>query len=234
MFAVFKREFKAYFRSPIAYVLIGLYILLVSFFYLGYIYSGVAEFNDMLGNMGLFLVFIIPILTMRTLAEERKNSTEVLLITSPVRLSSIVVGKYLATVCVFLVMTVITFIYHAIMYIFGNPAPAQLVGGSVGYILLGCAFISVGIFASSLTENQVIAAVIGFVSMLSMWIIDYVASLVGGIIAKILQWFSLFSRYDGFNQGLLGLGPIFYFISFSSVFVFLAVMVIERRRWSQG
>lgn len=234
MLAIMKREFKSYFYSPIAYVLIGLYILMSSFFFLGNLFGQSANFNGNLATMGFLLLFIIPMLTMRTIAEDRKNGTEVLLITSPVRITDIVVGKYLAVVLVFLVMTAITLVFPAILFIFGKPAVAQLIGGYIGFILLGCTFISVGVFASSLTENQIIAAVISFVSLLTMWIIDYLAGFVGGIIAKILNWFSLFSRYSDFNAGLLNLSPIVYYISFSAVFVFLTIRVIEKRRWSQG
>ncbi len=118
--------------------------------------------------------------------------------------------------------------------IFGNPAVAQIIGGYTGYILLGASFLAVGVFASSLTENQVIAAVISFVALLTMWIIDYLASFTGGIIAVVLNWFSLFSRYYDFNIGILDLAPVIYYISFISVFLFLTVRIIERRRWTQG
>jgi len=234
MFAIFKREFKGYFYSPMAYVLIGLYMLMSSFFFLGNLYDGNADFNGNLSTMGFLLLFIIPILTMRILAEDRKSGTEVLLITSPANITSIVVGKYLAALCVFLVMTAITFVYPIIIAIFGDPAYAQLIGGYVGYILLGASFIAVGVLASSLTESQVIAAVIGFVSMLTMWIMDYLASFVGGILAIVLNWLSLFSRYYDFNIGILNLAPVVYYISFISVFLFITIRVIERRRWSQG
>lgn len=234
MFAIFKREVKAYFYSPIAYVLIGFFILLTSFFFLQNLYSQSADFNGNLSTMSFFLLLIIPILTMRMLAEDRKAKTEVLLITSPVNIWEIVLGKYFAACLVFLVMTVLSFTFPIILYIFGEPATAQLIGGYAGFILLGLAFISVGMFASSLSENQIIAATISFVSLLTMWIIDFLASFVGGIIAKVMTWFSLFSRYDDFSAGLLSLSPIVYYITFSAVFIFLTTRIIEKRRWSQG
>jgi ABC-2 type transport system permease protein len=234
MSAIFWKEVKSYFYSPIAYILIGLFILLTSIFFWPLLIYGVADFNGVLGTMGFILLFIVPVLTMRILAEDRKTGTEVLLITSPVSLTEIVLGKYLASLFVFLVMTVITFIYPIILLAFGGPFTVQLVGGYIGFILLGAAFISVGVFASSLTENQVIAVVISFVSLLIMWLMDYISSFAGGIASKILSWFSLLSRYEGFNKGILGLGPIFYYLSFITVFLFLTVRVIERRRWSQG
>lgn len=234
MLAIFKREVKSYFYSPVAYVLIGLFTFLSSFFFTPNLLGGYAEFNGNLGTMGLLLVFILPILTMRILAEDRRNGTEVLLVTSPVSLSGVVVGKYLAALFVFLVMTAITLIYPIILSIFGQPALAPIIGGYIGFILLGASFLSVGVFASSLTENQVVAAVISFVSLLIMWVIDGISGMIGGWIAKVLNWFSLMSRYQDFNRGILDISPVIYYISFISIFLFLTIRVIEKRRWSQG
>ena len=120
------------------------------------------------------------------------------------------------------------------MLFFGGQITASLVGGYVGFLLLGGAFISVGIFASSLTENQVVAVVIGFVSLLIMWVADGLGSTLGGIWAKVLGWFSLITRYEEFNKGILALSPVVYYLSFIAVFLFITVRIIERRRWSQG
>ena len=234
MAAIFWKEVKSYFYSPMAYILIGLFILLTSiFFYPNLMYLS-GSFNGVLSTMGFILLFIIPILTMRILAEDRKNGTEVLLITSPASITSIVLGKYLATCFVFLVMTVLTFIYPVILLAFGATFTSQLIGGYIGFILLGATFISIGIFASSLTENQIIAVIISFVSLLVMWLADSLGSMIGGVASKILNWFSLMSRYEDFNNGILGLSPVVYYLSFIAVFLFLTVRVIEKRRWSQG
>lgn len=234
MLAIFWKEVKSYFYSPIAYILIGLFILLTSIFFWPNLLYQMAEFNGTLSTMGFILVFIIPVLTMRILAEDRKNGTEVLLITSPASLTGIVLGKYLATLFVFLVLTCITFIYPIILIAFGGQLTVQLVGGYIGFILLGASFIAVGVFASSLTENQVVAVVIGFVSLLIMWIADSIGNMAGGFASKVLNWFSLISRYEDFNKGILGLSPVIYYLSFIAVFIFLTIRVIERRRWSQG
>jgi len=234
MLAVFKREFKAYFNSPIAYILIGLFMLLSSYFFLSNLSTQSADFNNNLSSMSFLLLFIVPILTMRIIAEERKNGTEVMLITSPVSVSKIVMGKYLASVSVFLVMTAVSFIFPIIIIIFGQPAMAKLIGGYVGFILLGCAFIAIGVFASSLTESQVVAAVISFVILLTMWIMDFLSSFTSGLLAKVLDWFSLYARYVDFSDGILSLSPIIYYLSFCFIFVFLTIRIIEKRRWSQG
>lgn len=234
MCAIYLKELKAYFYSPIAYVLIGLFLLLTSIFFIPNLRYQIGEFNDNLGSMGYFLIFIIPILTMRIMAEERKNKTEVLLITSPVKLSSIVLGKYLASMTVFMTIVVISFVYPIILIAFGAKLTTSLIGGYIGFVLLGASFMSVGLFASALTENQVIAAILSFVGLLIMWIADSIAGLMGGTVAKILGWVSLLSRYEDFNHGILGLSPIVYYITFILVFLFATVMVIEKRRWSQG
>lgn len=234
MSAIFWKEVKSYFYSPMAYILIGLFLLLTSIFFFPNLIYGSGDFNSTLSSMGFILLFIIPVLTMRILAEDRKNGTEVLLITSPASIATIVAGKFLASCFVFAVMTVLTFIYPIVLLAFGGTFTVQLVGGYIGFLLLGATFISVGVFASSLTENQVVAVVISFVSLLIMWLAGSMSSMVGGIASKILGWFSLMTRYEDFNRGILGLSPVVYYLSFIGVFLFLTIRVIEKRRWSQG
>lgn len=237
MQAVFKRELKSYFYSPIAYVLIGLFLLVGSIlFFVFNLASGYADTTWIFMN-GIFILILMiftSVLTMRILAEDRKNGSEVLLLTSPANIVSIVVGKYLATLVVFLIMTAITFIYPLITFVFGAPFTAEIVGGYIGFILLGASFLSIGVFASSLTENQVVAVITSFVMMLIMWIISAVSGYFGGTIAKVLNWISLLSRYDDFNRGILNFGSVVYYLSFIFVMLFLTVRMIEKRRWSQG
>ncbi len=235
MLAIFKKEFKSYFASPTAYVLIGLFVLLSSIIFYINLSQATAEYNYLnLNYMSLFLILIIPILTMKILADERKSGTEVLLITSPTSITSIVIGKYLAAFSVFLVMTVITFIYPIIISALGEPAMAEIIGGYVGFILLGASFIAFGVFASSLTESQIIAAIVSIVALLIMWLLQGIAPSLGGIWSDILNWFSLYSRTEDLYAGILSLKSIVYYLSFSAIFVFLAIRVIEKRRWSKG
>jgi ABC-2 type transport system permease protein len=234
MFSVFKKEFKSYFTSPTAYVLVGMFVLFSSILFYINLISQTADFRFNLNYMSIVLIIIIPILTMKILADERKSGTEVLLITSPTSLTSIVVGKYLAAFGVFLLMVAITLIYPIILAILGDPAIAEIIGGYVGFILLGSAFLAFGLFASSITESQIIAAIISVVGLLLMWLLQGIAPGLGGITAKILNWFSLFSRTEDFYTGMLSLAPTVYYLSFSGIFVFLAIRVIEKRRWSKG
>jgi len=235
MFAVFKREVGAYFKSPIAYVLIGIFIFISSLLFLFMNMStSNSEFNETLQNMGIILVFLIPLLTMRILAEDRKNGSEVLLITSPVSLTSVIIGKYLASFFVFFVMTLISLIFPIILFAFGTPTLSLMLGGYLGFLLLGAALVAVGVFTSSFTESQIIAAVVAFVISLIMLFISSIADLFGGTIGEIFNWISLLSRNTGFGQGIIEISSVIYYLSFVIVFIFLTIRVIEKRRWSQG
>jgi ABC-2 type transport system permease protein len=234
MSAIFWKEVKSYFYSPMAYILIGLFTLLTSIFFLPNLMYGQGSFTNNLSTMGFILLVIVPILTMRILAEDRKNGTEVLLITSPASITSMVIGKYLAVCFVFLIMTVISFIYPVVLFAFGGTFSVDLIGGYIGFILLGMTFISIGVFASSLSENQVVSVIVSYVALLIMYLAGSLSSVVGGLAAKILNWISLMSRYDDFSRGILGLSPVVYYLSFIAVFLFLTTRVIEKRRWSQG
>lgn len=235
MYAVLKRDFRSYFNSPIAYVLIGLFTFIVSLFFNSGLSSGTSDFmGGIIGNMSFLLMFFIPILTMRTIAEDKKNGTEVLLLTSPAKISEIVIGKYLAAYSVFLVMTAVTLIFPIILIIFGGPDIALIASSYLGFILYGAVYVAVGVFASSLTENQIVAAVIGFVSLFAIWAIDFVASFFSGFIAKALNWLSLTERYDDFGAGIIDLTSIIFMLCYAAVFIFLTIRVIEHKRWSQG
>jgi len=236
MLAIWKREVQAYFYQPIAYVLIGLFFLVSSiYFTMGTVAAGYAEMNSLLQSIIFLFTFITPILTMRILTEDRKNGTEVLLVTSPVDITGIVLGKFLASFTVFLVMFASTFIYTAILYILGGkPEVPMLIGGYLAFLLVGAAFVSIRVFASSLTENQIVAAIISFVILLLINLMDAIVYYVGGFVGRILEVFSLLSRYGDMNSGILDLTSIIYYLSFTAVFLFLTTRVIDRRRWSQG
>lgn len=236
MFAVFKREFQSYFLSPIAYIFIGTFIFVSGiFFTLINISSNSASFNQTLGQITFVFMLIVPVLTMRLLSEDRKNKTDQLLLTSPVSLWDIVIGKYLAAVSVLVASLVVSFIFPIIISIFGELPLGEIVAGYIGFFLLGCALISIGLFISSVTENQVIAAILTWFIILFIWVGDYFINMISNqFIANILQWFSLYSRMNIFTYGLLSFTPVMYFISFSWVFVFMTVRSIESRRWSES
>ena len=182
--------------------------------------------------MAVIFLFIAPVLTMRQLAEERKLGTDELIMTSPVSTTSIVVGKYLAAVCTYVVYLVITMIYPAILIKYGSPDMGPIYSGYLGMFLFGAGCLAVGTFSSSLTDNQMVAGVVGFGLLLLFWILGWAGAVVTGPIGDTLANFSLLKRFDDFQKGIIDLSSVLYYVSFISIFIFLAVRVIDSRRWS--
>jgi len=181
MLAVFKRELRAYFSSPIGFVVIGLFLFMSAIFFAASNLLGASsEFNGLLSTMAFIFLFIVPILTMRLLTEEKRQHTDQMLVTSPLSITAIVIGKYLAAVAVFLITLLVTVIYPVMMSFFSLLGLEwwKILGGYIGLFLLGAAFIAVGLFFSSLTESQIVAAVATYTALLVMWIIDALISMV--------------------------------------------------------
>lgn len=236
MLSVFKREVKAYFLTPLGYVFIAVFILLTGFFFFSYnVAYRVTDFSVTVGNMQTILLFTVPILTMRLLAEERRNGTEQLLLTSPASLTGIVMGKYLAALFIFFVSIVLSFVYPAILSVFGGIDFLKTAGGYVGLFLLGASFIAFGLFTSSLVEHQGISAALSFGGLLILWLIEWISPLVANTTAvEVINWVSLLRRSEDLILGILEAGPLVYYLSFILLFIFLTVRIIEKRRWSEG
>lgn len=236
MVAVWKREFQSYFLSPLAYVFIGAFMVVAGImFSTGNIMANNVSFNNTLGSLTFIFMLLVPILTMKLISEDKKNKTDQLLLTSPLTVPAIIIGKYLAAVSVFLVTLVISFIFPIILSIFGAPAFGEIVAGYIGFFLLGCALIAIGLFISSITESQVIAALVTFFVLMIMWMGDMALALIPyEFVRTILQWFSVYTRLRSFSIGVLSLTPTVYFISFVVIFLFLAIRSMEKRRWSEG
>jgi ABC-2 type transport system permease protein len=236
MLAVYKRELQGYFYSPIAYVFMGIFLLVSGvFFAMSNILADQANFNGMLGSISFLFMLCVPILTMRLMSEERKNKTDQLLLTSPLSITDIVMGKFFAACTVFLATLVITAIYPIVLFLFGNPSIIEILTGYLGFFLLGVSLISVGVFISALTENQVTSAVITFGVLLLLYIGSSWLTQIIGIawIVSILQWFSVYDRLQPFTNSVLSVTQIIYYISFAAVFIFLSIRTVERRRWSE-
>ena len=234
MIAIFKKEFRNYFMSPIGYIFVAVFTFLASmFFSSGILMSQKADISIMFSDINVIYLFLAALLTMRLLSEEKNKKTDQLLLSSPVSITEIVLGKYLAAMAVFGVTLIISLIYPAIMFRFGNPSLSEVIGSYIGFILLWGAFISVGIFISSLTESQMIAGVFTFSSLLLIYFISWFEmSLQNEIAKKIVNWFSLLSRYSEFQSGILNVENIIYYLSFIFVFLFLTVKGIDKRRYS--
>lgn len=176
MLAVYKRELRAYFTSSTAFIFMGFFLLISGFFYaMTNIFGASPNYTVVLGNITFIFLIVVPILTMRLMPDDKRLRTDQLLYTSPLSISGIVLGKYFAAVTVFVLTLLVTCLYPIIMSFFGNIAVWEIVGAYIGFLLLGSCFIAIGLFVSSLTDNQVIAAVITFSALLFVWIIDWVA-----------------------------------------------------------
>lgn len=223
MWAILKKEIKTYFLSPIGYVFIGLFLAMCSiFFYLDVVYYGSLQFENMFYSAATILTFIVPILTMRMFAEERKQGTEQLLYTSPRSITSIVLGKFLAAVFVIAITEICTLVYLAILYFFGTPHIQTVLVTLLGFLMLSMAYISFGMFASSITENQIIAGVITIGFFIITWFLPNFST--------ILEPLSLINMFDKFPSGLIAMEEIVTYISFTIFFVLLTIIVLQRKK----
>jgi ABC-2 type transport system permease protein len=179
MLAIFKRELRNYFMTPIGYIFMGLFLLVAGFFFAyGNLFTKSSYYSGLLGNILFVYIFAIPLLTMRSISEEKHQRTDQLLLTSPIRVIDIIGGKFLAAFTVFLITLFITILYALIVGIYGDIAVWETIGAYIGFMLLGACFIALGIFVSALTENQVTAAFVTFFALLLIWLIDLVEQVV--------------------------------------------------------
>lgn len=224
MWAVLKKEFKSYFLTPIGYVFIGLFLALFSLiFYIITIYQGASTFQYVFGYAVIYgVVTLVPLLTMRMFAEERKNGTEQLLITSPKSMIAITLGKFFAGVLVILIAELITFVYFGILCIFKTPDISAVLMSMLGFILISMAYISFGMFISSLTENQIIAGIIS--------IATFILTLIAPSISEGLEKLSLMEKFYPFISGVFPITEIIQTLLITTMFVTLTMIVMKRRR----
>lgn len=224
MFAVLKKEFKSYFLSPIGYIFIGLFIAMSSiFFYTDVISYGSTKFEYMFYSVTTILTFIVPILTMRMFAEERKAGTEQILFTSPRSITSIVLGKFFAGVLVMVITELITFMYFGILMYLGAPQIGTALCTLGGFLLLAMAYIAFGMFASSITENQIISAILTIGFFIIMWFMPNFNS-------KLAD-FSLINEFSSnFPSGVIAPEAVTLLVSFAILFIILTILVLQRRK----
>jgi ABC-2 type transport system permease protein len=217
MLAVFTRELKSYFTNITGFIFMGFFLLLSGvFFTLINLGQSNPQFTATLGNIVFIFLFVIPILTMRLLSEESRQKTDTLLLTNPLSITGIVMGKYLAALAVFLITVVVTIIYPVILSTLGFITVSEIAGGYVGVILLGASFIAVGLFISSLTDNQVIAAVVTFGVLLFMWFLDPVQQIVPPEKIAGIVFLSLV---------VVGIG-VFIYLTIRNIYVSIAELVV--------
>ncbi len=229
---VMQRELSSYFLSPVAYVIMAVFAAIYGVFFTGlFVTYGVANLQFSMTNLLFALIFIIPIMTMRTLAEERKSGAEELLMTAPVTTQAVVLGKYCALLIALLAMLGLLLIHWGIVLAFTAPDGGPIIASLIGLMLAGAAFIAIGMFTSSLSDNQVISGLLGFAILLIYWLIGWVGGSIGGKIGDLISGLSMVSHYQGFNKGVIDSGSIVFYLSHAAVFLLLTVRQVEARRW---
>lgn len=237
MLAIWKREVQNYFLTSIGYVFMAIFLLVGGvMFFLANIMSASADMSTMFSNLNYLFMLIVPILTMKLLSEEKRNRSDQLLLTSPRSIWDIVLGKFLAACTVIVLSTIVTLFYVIILACYSNVTyPALIATNYLGFLLLGFSYVAIGVLMSALTENQVSAAVLTLGVNFLLQIFENVSSQLSvPVLSTVLSWVSLYTRYDEFMAGVLSFANIFYYISFCGVILFLAVRVIDKRRWSEG
>ena len=253
--AIMYRELKSYFSSPIAYVVIGLFLLLSGLFYYLIVSNFVqmcmradmqAQYYQMappklnvnmmairpiFHNMSLFSLFFLPLVTMRLYSDEKRTGTIELLSTSPVTTFQAILGKFAAAGMLFLIMLGATVIYMILLFIFGKPEVGPVLSGYLGMLLLGLTYISFGVFFSTLTDNQIIAAVSTITFILFFWAIGWLSGFLSPTMGKVLTHFSLIDHFDDFAKGVIDTKHIVFYLSFIFMGLFLSYVSIESSRW---
>ena len=234
MFAIFKRELYSYFTSPVGYVVAAAFMAFNGiFFYVQCLYTGQSNMYSVFQSMFFIVLFLIPLLTMRSFSEDRKNKTDQALLTSPVGILSIVFAKFLSALVMLLLCLVAYLIDGIILSYVSAPDWSVIIGNVFAMLLMGSAFISIGIFISSLTESVIIAAVFSFAANVLISMIDTISSTIPwNWLKEFLGTFSFQSRYGNFALGLISLSDVVFFISISVLMLFLTDRVIDRRRWA--
>lgn len=223
MWAITKKELKNYFLSPIGYIYIGVFLLACSlFFYLDIFAYASTDFSSMFGSAVTVLTFIVPLLTMRMFAEERKSGTEQLILTSPVSMVGVVFGKFIAAMCVIIITLLVSFMYFFIVKFFGEPNLSAILVHMLGFILVSAAAISIGMFASSITENQIIAGIITIAFL--------VMTLFMQDLNSFFENLSIMNFYSYFPRGVISLKEIIGLTSFTAMFISFTIIVMQRRK----
>ncbi len=247
--AIARKELGSYFASPIAYVVVGLFALVFGYFYavmLSYFLQqsmqsamgggGPVNVNRdliryVLQNVGVVILFLVPLITMRTYSEEKRTGTIELLLTSPVSDLQIMLGKFLGAMALYGVMLAVTLVLVALLFAYGNPQLLPIASGYLGLLLLGGCMMAVGMFYSSLTKNQIIAALLTFVTLLLLWVIDWMTSFASPGVGTVLNYLSITSHLDDFAKGVIDTKHVIYYLSFITFGLFLTARSVDSERW---
>lgn len=228
-----QKEFKSYLASPMAYIVTGIFLVITGVFF-GISSSTFYETSlaGFLESGSMILLLLTAVLTMRLLAEERKTGTIELLLTAPVRDSELIMGKFLGGLCILIAMLALTFYYPLLLVIFGDPDIGPIFTGYLGIFLLGSTCLSVGLFASSLTSNQIVSAVVAGGILFALYFIGVAADYLPEALGQVINYFSISYYYEDFILGIIDTRGIVYYLSITALFIFLAIRSLENSRWS--
>ena len=233
MNAVYKREMRSYFSSPIGYVVLTVFALFEGFYFYFLFSNNYGDISALFSFMMNISMFLCPILTMRLISEDKRLKVDQALLTAPVSLWGIVMGKFLAAFSVYALCFSLTLVNQLIFAIFATPDWMVYIGNLLGNLLLGASLIAIGIFVSALTESQLVSAVVSFGAVLFIIMIDTVASAIKiEVFSKLISGLSFISRQESFASGVLDFSNLIFFLSVSAVFLFLTVRMLEKKRWS--
>jgi len=248
--AIAHKELKSYFSSPIAYIVLGFWALMYGYFFVAILqyfvrqsmqmnqFQGAQAMNvnqqlirPLIQNVTILVLFLMPMVTMRTYSEEKRSGTIELLLTSPVTDWQIILGKFLGAMSLYAACLGVTLIHIALLFIYGRPEWKPIATAYIGLLLLGGCFISVGLFISSLTKNQIVAGMVTFAVFLLLWIITWIGSFSGPTVDQLTQYLSIVQHLDDFGKGVLDTTHIIYYLSFITFGLFLTAKSVESERW---
>jgi ABC-2 type transport system permease protein len=248
--AIARKELRAYFASPIAWVVLGFFALMFGFFFYSLLlyfdrqsmqaggFGGGPTVNvneqflrPVFMNATVIFLFVLPMVTMRTYAEEKRSGTIELLLTAPLTDFQIIFGKFLGAMGLFASMLAITLVHIGILFIFGNPEWRPIVTTYLGLLLMGGCFISLGLLISSLTKNQIVAGMITFGVFLMLWVINWLASFFGPTTQQVLNYLSFTDHLDDFTKGVIDTKHLVYYVSFITFGLFLTARSVDTERW---
>ncbi len=247
--AIAHKEVKSYFSSPIAYIAIGLWALLYGYFFFAILSFFVRQSMQMnqfgpqalnlnqqlirplLQNVTILILFLMPMVTMRTYSEEKRSGTIELLLTSPVTDFQIVLGKFFGAMALYAVMLAVTLFHIGVLFIYGSPEWKPILTSYIGLLLLGGCFIAVGLFISSLTKNQIVAGMVTFAVFLLLWIITWIGSFSGPTVDKLTTYLSIIDHFDDFGKGVVDTTHLIYYLSFITFGLFLTAKSVDSERW---
>ncbi|HWK12621.1 MAG TPA: ABC transporter permease subunit [Vicinamibacterales bacterium] len=247
--AIANKELRSYFSSPMAYIIIGFFALPFGVFFYLYLDAFVRQSLQMAGmgggsmnvnqqviryvlqNASVIILFIMPMITMRSYSEEKRSGTIELLLTSPVTDVEIILGKFFGALGLYVAMLLVTLLYIAILFVYGNPEWRPLVACYLGLVLMGGAFLSLGLLISSTTNNQIVAGIIWFIVFLMLWIVGWFADTAGPTVGAITRYLSITEHFDDFSKGIVDTKHIIYYLSLITLGLFLTAKSVDSERW---